>query len=74
MRLQTIIRPFVFTKAELFDRGYHWVAEWLGLFATLIYLITLGYYEPCWKFGFLTYIRNKTYKPTYDNQAPMDPR
>lgn len=66
MALKTIVRPFVFTKAGMYDRGYHWIAEWLGLFASTIYLITLGYYDPCWKFSFLTYIRNLGPQPTYD--------
>lgn len=65
MILKAIIRPFVFTKEGLIDRGYHWVAELLGLICNIIYLLTLGYVEPCWKFSFLTWVRNKMHPPTY---------
>lgn len=64
-KLCVIIRPFVFTKEGLIDRGYHWIAEWLGLAANIIYLLTLGYAEPCWKFTFLTWVIKRKYKPTY---------
>lgn len=57
-----IINPFVFTKEALLDRGVKWIAEWLNLFAVFVFVISLGYFEPSWKFVWITYtmrLKNK---------------
>lgn len=44
-----IIIPFEFTKEALLDRGAKWIAEWLALFAVIVFILTLGYLEPSMK-------------------------
>lgn len=57
-----IIRPFEFTKEALIERAEKWIAEWLALFAVIVFILTLGYLEPSWKFQWITYtmgLKNK---------------